>query len=220
VRAVTDVRDLSTFRRFLSLLATRTGQTLNRTDLAAPLGLSIPTISQWIGVLETTAQILLIPPYFENLGKRLVKSPKLYCADPGLVCHLLGIESAAALERSPFLGPVFEGHVAAEIAKGQIGRGKRREIYFFRDHQGLEVDFLVPAGSSRLLAVEAEASRTARPDMAAPLLRLAPALRGRGCVPVVVHRPPGATAALTALRPGVQALGLDDLLDLLFRERR
>src|SRR5207302_3509259 len=115
VREVTAVRDLGTFRRFLALVASRHGQILNKTDLAAPLGVSVPTIAQWLGVLETTAQILIVPPFYENLGKRLIKSPKVYVADPGLACHLLGIDTAAELDKSPFLGALFEGFIAAEI---------------------------------------------------------------------------------------------------------
>src|ERR1700732_1012716 len=117
VRAITNVRDLATFRRFLALLASRHGQILNKTDLAAPLGVSVPTITQWLGVLETTAQALIVPPFYENLGKRLIKSPKVFLADSGLACHLLGLTSVAELERSPFLGALFEGFVAAEILK-------------------------------------------------------------------------------------------------------
>ena len=109
VRSITNVRDLPTFRRFLSLLASRHGQMLNRSDLAAPLGVSVPTISEWVHVLEITGQIILVPPYYENFGKRLIKSPKIYWCDTGLACHLLGIESQAELERSPFLGSIFEG---------------------------------------------------------------------------------------------------------------
>ena len=83
VRAVTAIRDLSTFRRFLALVASRAGQMLNKTDLAGPLGVSVPTITEWLSILEITGQILLVPPYFENFGKRLVKSPKLYFVDSG-----------------------------------------------------------------------------------------------------------------------------------------
>ena len=78
VRAITNVRDLVTFRRFLALVASRHGQVLNKTDLAAPLGVSVPTIGEWLQVLEATGQIILVPPYFENLGKRLIKSPKVW----------------------------------------------------------------------------------------------------------------------------------------------
>jgi DNA-binding transcriptional ArsR family regulator len=83
VRAVSAIRDLSTFRRLLGLLATRTGQILNKTDLAAPLGVSVPTITEWLSILEITGQIALVPPYFESFGKRIVKSPKLFLLDPG-----------------------------------------------------------------------------------------------------------------------------------------
>ncbi len=109
VRSITSVRDLAVFRRFLSLLASRHGQTLNRVDLAAPLGVSVPTVSEWLRILEITNQVILVPPYFENFGKRLVKSPKVYWGDAGLACHLLGIQTQAELDRSPFLGPDFRG---------------------------------------------------------------------------------------------------------------
>jgi len=96
IRQVINVKDSVLFRRFLALLASRHGQVLNRTDLAAPLGLSVPTISSWLGALETTLQIVSVPPFYENLGKRLIKSPKLYFLVSGLVFHLLEIESVFA----------------------------------------------------------------------------------------------------------------------------
>lgn len=172
VRAVTNVRDLATFRRFMALLATRHGQVLNRTELAAPLGVSVPTINQWIGVLETTQQLLIVPPFYENLGKRLIKSPKVYFVDSGLVCHLLGITTKAELERSPFLGALFEGFVASEVIKRQVNSGQRREIYHFRDEQGLEVDLLVPTRNGGVDMIECKATRTPVPGMAKSLGRL------------------------------------------------
>jgi predicted AAA+ superfamily ATPase len=102
VRAVTAVQDPALFRRFLALLATRHGQVLNKTDLAAPLGVSVPTIGRWLDVLETTGHILVVPPFFHHAGKRLVKSPKIYVADSGLACHLLGIDTERELRKSPF----------------------------------------------------------------------------------------------------------------------
>src|SRR5450432_2810948 len=169
VRAVTNVRDLVTFRRFLALLASRHGQILNKTDLAAPLGVSVPTINDWLGVLEITGQIILVPPYFENFGKRLIKSPKMYLGDPGLACYLLGITTQTELDRSPFLGPLFEGYVAAEILKSQVNQGRRKELYHFRDQQGLEVDFLFPDGRGGVWMVECKASKTVQPAMAGPM---------------------------------------------------
>jgi hypothetical protein len=210
VRAVTNVRDLATFRRFLGLVASRHGQLLNRSDIAAPLGVSVPTVSQWLGVLEVTGQILLVPPYFENLGKRLVKSPRLYIADAGLACHLLGIDTAAELARSPFRGAIFEGFVAAEIVKRQIHAGGRREIYGFRDEQGLEVDFLVPGRNGALQLVECKAGRTVTPQMALPLQRLAAAVRakrpGTKVDAIIVHEAPGGGVRTSAVAQGVRAV--------------
>ena len=209
VRSITSVRDLAVFRRFLSLLASRHGQTLNRVDLAAPLGVSVPTISEWLRILEITNQVILVPPYFENFGKRLVKSPKVYWGDAGLACHLLGIQTQAELERSPFLGPIFEGFVAAEILKAQVNHGQRKELYSFRDQQGLEVDFLVPRPNARFWAVEVKAAKTVSSSMAGPLMKLSHAAEGRAVRRIVVHRKARMQTETTALAPGVEALTID-----------
>lgn len=220
VRAISAIRDLSTFRRFLSLLASRCGQMLNKTDLAAPLGVSVPTITEWLSILETTAQILLIPPFYENFGKRLVKSPKLYFIDSGLACHLLGVTSESELRRSPFLGPVFEGFVASEIVKQQLNEGRRKEIYYFRDQQGLEIDLIVPRGDRALTFVEIKASRTVTPTMAEPLVRLGKVVRRYDVTSLVVHRRAADEGALAAIRPGVKAVTADQLLAVLARPTR
>jgi uncharacterized protein len=212
VRAVTSIRDLATFRRFLALVASRVGQVLNKTDLAAPLGVSVPTITQWLSVLEVTGQILVVAPFFESFGKRLLKSPKLYFVDSGVAAYLLGIETAAALERSPFLGALYEGFVAAEIVKARVNAGKRPELYWFRDQQGLEVDFVVPQGDRRLLLVEAKASRTVTPVDAGPLERLAQAAAGYDVERLVVHRPGRTEVAGRALRPGTSAVTIEELV--------
>lgn len=219
VRSVTSIRDLATFRRFLSLLASRVGQMVNRTDLAAPLGVSVPTISQWLSILETTQQIILVPPFYENFGKRLVKSPKLYFSDSGLLCHLLGIESERVLFKSPLLGPVFESFVACEIVKIMNNAGKRRELYYFRDRQGLEVDFLVPTGNRRLVLMEAKASRTVTSGLAASLVRLRGAVRQYRSQAYVVHWPTGGPRAGTSLAPGIGAVSSNALAPILLAGR-
>jgi len=218
VRAVTVVKDLATFRRFLALLASRHGQILNKTDLAAPVGVSVPTIAQWLGVLETTAQLLIVPPFYENLGKRLIKSPKLYFADSGLACHLLGIETPGELARSPFRGALFEGFIAAEIAKSQVNAGRRRELYYFRDEQGLEVDFLMPGRGGAVALLECKAGRTVTPAMAAPMQRLAEALKRKrpkatGVTMFLVHEEPKAGTPTQTVAPGVRALPWRRFLD-------
>lgn len=211
VRSVTNVRDLATFRRFLAIVASRHGQVLNKTDLAAPLGVSVPTITQWLGVLETTAQILVVPPFHDNFGKRLIKSPKIYFADSGMACHLLGIDSDAELRKSPFVGSVFEGLVASEIVKAQVNAGGRRELYHFRDEQGLEVDFVTPGPGGSLTLIECKAGHTVMPPMAASMKRLRDAImktrRSHATVHMrLVHEAPKAGAMTTAVAPGVRAL--------------
>lgn len=211
VRAISAVQDLVAFRRFLGIVASRHGQVLNKSDLAAPLGMSVPSVGRWLDILEATAQILIVPPYFENFGKRLIKSPKIYLADSGLACHLLGIETEAELAKSPFLGVLFEGFLAAEIVKAQINAGRRRELYYFRDQQGLEVDFVVPARGGGVRLVEAKASATVIPGMAAPMQRLAAAWKmrpgARGAVKMLlVHRASRTAQSSRAIAPGVQAI--------------
>ena len=219
VRAITNVRDLVTFRRFLALLASRHGQVLNKTDLAAPLGVSVPTIGEWLQILEVTGQVILVPPYFENFGKRLLKSPKIYWGDSGLACHLLGITSAAELERSPFLGALFEGFVAAEILKAQTNFGMRKELYYFRDQQGLEVDFLIPRPNAKLWLVETKATKTVRPAMASPLAALQRALQKRSGRLIVVHRRSRSQLLTAAIAKGVEALDVEQFVGELVRAK-
>ena len=216
VRAITNVRDLATFRRFLALLASRHGQILNKTDLAAPLGVSVPTVGEWLHVLEITGQVILVPPYFENFGKRLIKSPKVYLGDSGLACYLLGINSQAELDRSPFRGALFEGFVAAEILKSQINRGRRKELYYFRDQQGLEVDFLFPDGHGGVWMAECKASKTVHPSMAGPLNSLRRSMGTLAPSRVsVVHLASPSAPPTRALVPGVEALDVSQFVTAL-----
>lgn len=208
VRAVTSIRDLATFRSFMGLLASRCGQMLNKTDLAAPLGVSIPTITQWLGILEITGQIILTPPYYENFGKRIVKTPKFYFTDSGLAAALLGIRDEESLAASPFRGPLFEGLIASEIIKHRLNRGLDRGLYYFRDRQGLEVDFVVDEGDRRLLMIEAKATRTPMPEDARSLTRLAAAMGRRFLTrAAVVHANTAEHAAPMPLCPGIRATG-------------
>jgi hypothetical protein len=214
VRAISSIRNLSTFRRFLALAAARIGQVLNRTDLAAPLGVSVPTISEWLNILEATHQILLVPPYFENFGKRIVKSPKIYFGDTGLAAHLLGLENGRQLERSPFWGPLFENFVATEIVKAQINAGRKKDLYFFRDRAGLEVDFLVPKKGGRLGLIEAKATRTVRPESVVAMTRLAKSISGSPVESYFVHLPAATGPSFSAIQPGIRAVSFRDISDL------
>ena len=215
VRAIIAIKDLATFRRFLALLATRMGQVLNKTALAGPLGVSVPTITEWLGVLETTAQIITVPPFYENFGKRITKSPKLYFADSGLAAHLLGIETEKELLRSPFLGPLFEGLVASEIIKEQIHSGKARALYHFRDQQGLEVDFVVPQQGNKLILIEAKSTKTPKPSTASSLLKFSRAITNHELAMHVLHQPAKSASIVPAIAPGVRATPWNRLSDLI-----
>jgi uncharacterized protein len=220
VRALGAVQDLPTFRRFMALAATRHATVVNMTDLAAPLGVSVPTIGRWLDILEATGLIVRAMPFYENLGKRLIKSPKIYWTDSGLICYLVGIRTNAELERSPFLGAIFEGATAAEIIKAQINQGRRRELYYFRDQQGLEVDFIVPMSGGAYMLVEAKTTRSPHPEMAKPMLSLArswnsAAIRRELKSCILVHREARAPVQSSALAPGVSALTFSEFVEKL-----
>ncbi|MBN1609531.1 MAG: DUF4143 domain-containing protein [Polyangiaceae bacterium] len=161
-----------------------------------------------------------VPPWYENLGKWLVKSPKIYFADTGLLCHLLGIESRAELERSPLGGGVFEAAVASELVKSGVHSGRGRSLHHFRDQQGLEVDFVLPRAGGKAFLVEAKSARTATPADARSIKALLERFE-RGADGVVVHRSArDASAAASVLAPGVRAVTLQRLLDDLAGRKR
>jgi len=212
VRSITNIRDLATFRRFLALVASRHGQVLNKTDLAAAVGASVPTVSEWLHILEITGQIILVPPFFENFGKRLIKSPKVYIGDSGLACHLLGILSPPELERSPFLGALFEGFVASEIVKSQVNTGGRKQLYHFRDQQGLEVDFLFAGPGGKLWMIECKAAKTVHASKAVPLQTLGRAVKRPPGRLLIVHRASPTAPRSHVVAPAVEALDIDSFV--------
>lgn len=142
VRQLLQIKDLQLFQRFLRLAAARSGQLLNLSSLGADVGISSVTAREWIGVLEASYLVMRLPPYFENFGKRLVKTPKLYFLDTGLMCWLLGIHSAAILSTHPLRGQVFETMVVVEAYKAALNKGQQAALYFWRDSAGQEVDLL------------------------------------------------------------------------------
>jgi hypothetical protein len=142
VRQLLNVSSLRDFERFVRLCAAYNGQLLNKTELARGIGVSSKTIDQWLGVLHASNQVALLEPYFANVGKRIVKSPKLYFSDTGLLCFLLGIDEAT-LPDSALLGPIWEAFVFAELRKALVARAPDHSLWFYRDHQGREVDFIV-----------------------------------------------------------------------------
>jgi uncharacterized protein len=143
VRSLVNIKDLGLFQKFLTLLAGRVGQVINYTSLGNDLGLTGTTIKNWVSVLNASFVIFELPPFFENIGKRVVKSPKIYFTDTGLACHLLGISTADQASRDPLRGGLYENLVILEILKSFYNRGQRPELFFYRDTHGNEVDLLI-----------------------------------------------------------------------------
>jgi len=138
----------------------RAAQLLNITELSKKVGVSESTIKSWITALEATGIIALLPPYFENLGKRTIKAPKLFFQDNGLLAHLLNISDYPTLERSGYLGHLWENFVFSEFTKGGLKEG--RNLFFFRDSNGVEIDFIIHSGNT-IHMVEAKYSELPDP---------------------------------------------------------
>jgi len=159
VRALIQLRDLSAFQKFLVLLAGRVGQVVNLASLANDVGVSAPTLRQWLSVLVASYLVFELPPWFENIGKRVIKSPKLYFADVGLAAFLLGIHTAEQASRDPLRGNLYENLVISDVMKRFCNAGQRPELYFYRDTHGNEVDLLIRRGR-KLTPVEIKSAST------------------------------------------------------------
>ncbi|REA62542.1 AAA family ATPase [Dyadobacter luteus] len=159
VRQIKNITDLIVFERFIRLLAGRTGQELNLTSLAVETGVDTKTVQSWIGILESSFIIYLLRPHFKNFNKTLVKRPKIYFYDTGLVCSLLGIITKDQLLQHPLRGSLFESLVVTELLKKRTNAGKQVNLYYWRDKTGHEVDVIVDNGTS-LLPIEIKAGKT------------------------------------------------------------
>lgn len=146
VRQILEVRNLRDFNRFIRLVATRTGQLLQLNSLASDMGISVNTVKSWLTVMETSGIIRFLEPYYRSLGKRIVKTPKVYFLDTGLVCFLTGLTSPEALRDSAMLGAIFETLAFGQLVRSYAHRGFSADLYFYRDHTGKEVDFVIPVG--------------------------------------------------------------------------
>ena len=163
VRQVLQVSSLSLFQRFLLMCAARTGQLLNLSALAADCGISHTTARSWLMVLQASYVVHLLQPYHQSFGKRLVKMPKLYFMDTGLLCHLLRIDSPQTLATHALRGAIFESWVVSETLKHRWNQGLQADIYFWRDNHGTEVDLLFEH-EGKLHAVEIKSGATFSPD--------------------------------------------------------
>jgi len=159
VRAMIQLRDLSQFQKFLTLLAGRVGQIVNLASLGNDVGASGTTIRNWLSVLKASYVVFELPPFFENVQKRVIKSPKIFFTDVGLAAFLLGIHTAEQASRDPLRGNLYENLIITDIIKGAYNKGIRPELYFFRDSHGNEVDLLIRE-KSELTPVEIKSAAT------------------------------------------------------------
>lgn len=192
VRSLRQVGDLSGFRNFLRALAVRSAGLLNLHDISRDLGIAVNTAKAWLSVLEATYQVVVVRPWFENAGKRLVKTPKVYFTDTGTLCALAGLRDPEHAMHGPMAGALFETAVFAELLKQAWNRGEEARIWFWRTSAGVEVDFLVEH-DQRLVPIECKTGSTARREFARPIEVLADALGERVAPGLVVH--PGDLAA-------------------------
>ena len=147
LRQLIYVKDLTLFQKFVRLCAGRIGQIFNAHQLSNEVGVSVPTIKSWLSILQASYVVFLLPPYFENIKKRLIKSPKLYFYDVGLAAYLLGIEAPGQLSRDPLRGALFENLVITELIKARYNQALESNLYFFRDSHQNEVDVVFKQGS-------------------------------------------------------------------------
>jgi hypothetical protein len=158
VRLLRNITNLGDFNRFIMLCANHAGQLINRERMARSIGVDTKTIQAWLGVLESSYIIYLLQPWYHNLNKRIIKSPKLYFYDTGLLCHLLNIRSESLLKSHTMYGSIFENWVITEIKKNRFNRGLNGGLYFFRDSAGNEIDLLMEKEGS-VVAVEVKSSK-------------------------------------------------------------
>ena len=168
LRQLINIRNVILFERFITLLAGRIGQVVNMTSLANETGVSSQTIGEWISILEASFLVFRLTPYFSNISKRLVKSPKIYFTDVGLAAYLLGLENAAQVARDPLRGQLFENLVVADVLKQVLNSGKEPRLSFLRTGKGFEIDLLIREGMASR-PVEIKSAMTYRPSLAANL---------------------------------------------------
>lgn len=159
VRQLQHVRDLRAFEQFVALVCARHAQELNHAALAREVGITLPTAKSWAGVLEASYVLYLLPPFFNNLGKRIIKAPKLYVLDPAIVCFLTRQPSAEATLAGAMGGALFEGLVVVEALKAFTNKGLKPALWYWRSHDGLEVDLIVQ-GKGKLIPIEIKLTKT------------------------------------------------------------
>ena len=201
IRQLLKVQDLDAFQRFVRLCAGRSGQILNLSSLAIDCGITHNTARAWISVLEASYILFLLPPHHVNFSKRLIKSPKLYFYDTGLLCWLLGVQEADQLATHPLRGSLFETMVVTELVKTRLNRGGRAAFHFWRDSNGNEVDVIADVGV-KLMPIEIKSGQTLNREFFVGLERWVALAGDRAASPALIY---GGTE--THERKGIRVFG-------------
>jgi predicted AAA+ superfamily ATPase len=162
LRSIINIPNLRDFESFLRLTAAHVSQEFNASKMSTKIGVSVPTIKRWISVLESSYILFFVPPFYENYGKRIIKSPKLYFYDSGLVNFLIGIKDSGFLLSGPMAGALFENAVVSELYKLKYARGVKPEMYFWRSQSGIEIDIIIPE-NGRYIPYEIKLSSSIKP---------------------------------------------------------
>jgi len=178
VRNLLQIKDIMQLLTFLRLCAGRIGSLFNASELSSEVGVSVNTIKSWLSVLQASYIIKLLPPFYENIRKRLTKTPKLYFCDIGLACYLLGIETEQQLARDKMRGHLFENFIVMEAFKNRHNQGKDSNLFFYRDSNGVEVDLLLKNGND-YSAIEIKSSQTYHPEFEIGIQSLSTLLENR-----------------------------------------
>jgi predicted AAA+ superfamily ATPase len=186
-RQILNIQDLATFQRFVQLCAGRIGQLLNVSSLAADAGITRVTANSWLSVLQASHLLFLVQPWFSNLSKRLIKSPKLYFCDPGLAAWLLGVRKPDHVVAHPQRGALFENWAMTELLKSQTNRGLKPSLHFLRDKQGHEIDALIESSPTEVHAIEVKSGETIAADFFDGLNYWREKLPGRTLTPWLIH---------------------------------
>ena len=186
VRMLRQIGDLTQFQNFLRVLAARSAQLLNLADVARDLGVAVNTVKAWLSVLEATYQVIVLRPYFANVGKRLVKTPKVYFTDVGTLCHLAGLKDPEHAAAGPMAGAIMETAVLTEIVKTLTHQGHEPRVYFWRTAVGAEVDIVVET-EGRIMPIEVKVSATPRAIMARSIKTLQADMGDKVLPGYVVH---------------------------------
>lgn len=159
VRLLINIKDLSAFQKFMTICASRIGQLINYDDISNEIGISNNTVKQWLSILEASFVVIRLQPYYANIAKRLIKTPKLYFIETGLAAYLLGIKSVEQMQRDPLRGHLFENMVVMELMKSRYNRGLDPDLFFYRDQQKHEVD-VIYKNANQLIPIEIKSSKT------------------------------------------------------------